>query len=89
MTIDSPEYRKIRDNHISRVVRESCVFMMWYDRAAKAVFEGMLKTKVIDTLAPYGCDTTQANGVVAGTLQAVALLKEAEDARTEETEQKG
>ena len=70
-----PDYLTRRNSHETRVVRDQHEFMTWYDKAAAMVFSGNTKNIVIDTLAPWGCDSTQSNGVVAGALQAAALTK--------------
>jgi hypothetical protein len=78
-TIDGKDLRVVfkgyRDNHLGKVVRESGTFTKWYDKAAEMVFAGVSKSETIDTLAPWGCDSTISNGVVAGANQAAILLK--------------
>jgi len=75
MDIKSKEYLKYRNDHASRVTRESDGFMYFYDKAAAMVFEGSTKNETIDALAPCGCDHTQSQGVVAGACQAARLLR--------------
>lgn len=75
MDITSEEYLKYRNDHASRVTRESDGFIHFYDKAAAMVFRGSTKNETIDELAPFGCDSTQSNGVVAGACQASRLLR--------------
>ena len=78
-TIDGKDvaevFKMYRDQHIPRVVRESGTFAKWYDAAGYMVLDGTTKADAIDKLAPWGCDPTQSNGVVAGANQAARLLK--------------
>ena len=74
MTIDHEEYKKHRASHSSRVIRNHDTFMRWYDMGAAMVFAGKCSSDTVDELAPWGCDATQCNGVMAGALQAGALI---------------
>ena len=75
MSKKRPDFTERRNAHAARVTRESVPFMSWYDKAAAMVFDGTSKGDTIDALAPWGCEATQSNGVVAGALQASALMK--------------
>jgi len=75
MDSSNPEFQELRSFHASRVVREAGTFMKYYDKAAEMVFGGASKEEAIDALAPWGCDATQSNGVVAGALQAARLVR--------------
>ena len=75
MDTNSTEYIKYRNAHEARVVRNVVPFMRCYDKAAALVFSGESKDDTIDRLAPWGCDSTQSNGTVAGACQAARLLK--------------
>ena len=74
MNTKSKEYLESRTNHEKRVIRNSAEFMTWFDRGAAAIFEGKSRGQAIDSLAPWGCDATQSNGVLAGICQALALM---------------
>jgi len=71
--MDKEEYTRLRNEHSARVVRNHDAFMGWYDMAAAMVFSGKTPSDTLDELAPWGCDVTQSNGVMAGALQAGAL----------------
>ena len=68
------EMAKYREKHLSLVEREKGTFTKWYDKAAQSVFDGSTKQETIDLYAPWGCDKTQCNGVLAGALQASRLI---------------
>jgi len=69
------DFKFYREKHLASVTREKALFTVWYDKAAEMVFSGRSKEQTIDSLAPWGCDPTQSNGVTAGALQASRLLK--------------
>ena len=68
-------FERYRDQHVPKVIRESGTFCKWYDKAGEMVLSGKSKLETIDTLAPWGCDVSQSNGVLAGANQAARLLK--------------
>ena len=74
-SIKNPEYLKYRNATKEKVWRDQKNFMKFYDQAAKAVFSGQDKLTVINEMAPWGCELTQSNGVVAGANQAAQLMK--------------
>ena len=79
MNIHDAEFTTRKHRHLALVTRDPSNFAKWYDKAAAAVFDGMSKGEAIDLLAPWDCDQTQSNGVVAGALQATALLRDTKE----------
>ena len=76
MTKLQEEFKKQRELHRIRLVRESDEFMSAYDSAALAVFGGEDAEVAIDQIAPMNqSSNSTAQGAMAGAYQAKRLLK--------------